>query len=45
MHCCPFDTQIWTLTISLTEYHNEVITVQNNGHEDLGPVEITQHRY
>ena len=43
MQWYPFDTQICSMMISLTEDLNDFITLQSNGHENLGPVELTQY--
>ena len=43
MHWYPFDTQVCSMTISVTENLNDFISIENNGHENLGPVELTQY--
>ena len=43
MQWYPFDIQICSMMISLTEDLNDFITLQSNGHENLGPVELTQY--
>ena len=43
MNWYPFDTQVCSMTISVTEDLNDFITIEDNGHENLGPVELTQY--
>ena len=43
MQWYPFDSQICSMMISLTEDLNDFITLQSNGHDNLGPVELTQY--
>ena len=43
MNWYPFDTQICSMTITVTEDLNDFITITKNGHENLGPVELTQY--
>ena len=43
MNWYPFDTQVCSMTISVTEDLNDFISIEENGHENLGPVELTQY--
>ena len=43
MNWYPFDTQVCSMAISVTEDLNDFITIEGNGHENLGPVELTQY--
>ena len=43
MNWYPFDTQVCSMTISVTEDLNDFITIEDNGHENLGPVDLTQY--
>ena len=43
MNWYPFDTQVCSMTISVTEDLNDFITIEADGHENLGPVELTQY--
>ena len=43
MNWYPFDTQVCSTTISVTEDLNDFITIEGNGHKNLGPVELTQY--
>ena len=43
MQWYPFDTEIYSMMISHTEDLNDFITLQSNGHQNLGPVEVTQY--
>ena len=43
MNWYPFDTQVCSMTLSVTEDLNDFIIIVENGHENLGPVELTQY--
>ena len=43
MNWYPFDTQVCSMTMSVPESLNDFISIENNGHENLGPEELTQY--
>ena len=43
MNWYPFDTQVCSMVISVSEDLNDFITLESNGQEYLGPVELTQY--
>ena len=43
MNWYPFDTQVCSLVISVSEDLNDFITLSSNGQAYLGPVELTQY--
>ena len=43
MNWYPFDTQVCSMVISVSEDLNDFITLASNGQAYLGPVELTQY--
>ena len=41
MNWYPFDKQVYSMKVAITEDLNEFIKLINNGHDNLGPTELT----